>query len=315
MSAVAAAPGATDATPPDLAGLQPLPTLKSRWPLVVGIVFTVAMLVGLGYQLWTAGLPALARSVPGSPLFYVAFVVLYAVPPLFDYAIFHRLWGIPVAGLVALTKKRIANDVLFGYSGEAYFYAWARGRAKMVAAPFGAVKDVSILSALSGHAMTLGLIGLVVPFGHAFLKPEWFHGILAVGVVSVAMSLPFLVFSRRVFSLDRAQLWRIFWLHCGRILAGWLMTGLVWHFALPAVAVAMWLLLVAVKQIVSRLPFVPNKDLLFANLAALLIGHATPISRLVTMVSVGTLLVHLILVVGFGLHHLFSRKPVLRSPA
>ena len=291
----------------DLARPTPLAALKNRWPMLIGIVFTLAMLVGLGHQLWAAGLPALARSVPASPLFYLVFLALYAAPPLFDYVIFRRLWGIPFAGLIALAKKRISNDVLFGYSGEAYFYAWARARATMVAAPFGAVKDVSILSALAGHAMTLGLIGLVLPFGHDFLRPEWFKGILVLGVVSVAMSLPFLVFSRRVFSLDAPELWRIFWLHCARILAGWVLIALAWHFALPAVDAAMWLLLVAVRQIVSRLPFVPNKDLLFTTIAALLIGRGAPVSLLIAIVTAGTLLIHVALIVAFGLHHLFSR--------
>ena len=315
MTAQAMTPSAGATTAADLAGLQPLTTLKSRWPMLIGGAFTVAMVAGLAHQLWGAGLPALARSVPTSPFFYIAFALLYVAPPWFDYVIFRRLWGIPLAGFAALLKKRIANDVLFGYSGEAYFYAWARSRSTMVAAPFGAVKDVSILSALAGHAMTLGLIGLVLQFGHAFLKPEWFHGILLLGIVSVAMSLPFLVFSRRVFSLDRAELWRVFWLHCARILAGWALIALAWHFALPTVDVATWLLLVAVKQIVSRLPFVPNKDLLFTNLAALLIGRGAPVSLLIAIVTTGTLLVHLVLVVGFGLHHLFSRNRVLRGNA
>ena len=61
------------------------------------------------------------------------------------FGVYCRRWGIPLSGFVALLKKRIANDVVLGYSGEAYFYAWARQNAKMVAAPFGAVKDVSVL--------------------------------------------------------------------------------------------------------------------------------------------------------------------------
>ncbi|WP_216075134.1 hypothetical protein, partial [Acinetobacter baumannii] len=83
------------------------------------------------------------------------FALYYVGPPTFDYVIFKRLWHIPLAGLVALHKKRISNEVLFGYSGEAYFYAWARQRTQMVAAPFGAVKDVMILSAIAGNAITL----------------------------------------------------------------------------------------------------------------------------------------------------------------
>ena len=42
--------------------------------------------------------------------------------------------------MAALIRKRIANEVAFSYSGEAYFYAWARQRAQMVAATVSAPK-------------------------------------------------------------------------------------------------------------------------------------------------------------------------------
>jgi hypothetical protein len=72
--------------------------------------------------------------------------------------------------MAALHKKRISNEVLLGYSGEAYFYAWARQRTQMVAAPFGAVKDVTILSAIAGNAITLIMMIAALPFGINLLK-------------------------------------------------------------------------------------------------------------------------------------------------
>ena len=122
---------------PDLAGLQPLETIKSRWPMIFGAVVSVGMVVGLGYQLLGSGLAGLERSVPGSPWFYLFFTLLYFSPPTADYIIFRRLWAIPFEGWVALLKKRVANDVVLGYSGDALFYTWARSRAKMVAARSG----------------------------------------------------------------------------------------------------------------------------------------------------------------------------------
>ena len=41
---------------------------------------------------------------------------------------------------------------------------------------------------------------------------------------------------------------------------------------MPSVAIGMWLFLSAGRMLVSRLPLLPNKDLLFANFAILLIG-------------------------------------------
>jgi hypothetical protein len=288
---------------PDLAGLKPLAGVRSRWPMVVGGLLTVAMIAGLAHQLSGAGLDGLAQSIPTSPLFYLAFAALYATPVLFDYLIFRRLWGIPLAGLVALAKKRIANDVLLGYSGEAYFYAWARARATMVAAPFGAVKDVSILSAVAGNAITLAMVVLALPFAASLLTPLQFKEALGGAAIMLGTSLPFLIFSRRVFSLERGQLWWIFAMHCLRVVGAAVLVALTWHFALPAVGIAMWLVLAAAKQLVSRLPLVPNKDLLFANLAVLLIGRHAPVAHLIAIVTAGTLLVHLVLIVLFSLGH------------
>ena len=161
-------PLAPDTTPPDatLAGLEPLRAVRSRWPAIIGAVLTVLMIAGLARELFGDGLAGLTRSVPQDPRFYLCFALLYMSPPTGDFLIFRRLWGIPIAGLAALIKKRIANEVVFGYSGEAYFYAWARARTTLVAAPFGAVKDVSILSAIAGNAITLLMIAVALPHTH-----------------------------------------------------------------------------------------------------------------------------------------------------
>ena len=100
------------------AGLEPLKTIGSRWPAIIGATLTLAMIAGLGRELLGHGLAGLSRSVPHDPRFYLCFGLLYMSPPTGDYVIFRRLWGIPLGGLVALIKKRIANEVVFGYSGD-----------------------------------------------------------------------------------------------------------------------------------------------------------------------------------------------------
>ncbi|WP_339561258.1 hypothetical protein, partial [Pseudomonas sp. EA_65y_Pfl1_P113] len=147
---------------PDLAGLEPMAPLARRWPSYLGAAVTLVMIVWLGLKLHALGVDSLVSALPSSPLFYLFFGLFYLSPVTGDFIIFRKLWGIPAAGYVALTKKRIANDVL-NYSGEAYFYAWARQRSSMVAAPFGAVKDVSILSAIAGNMVTLAMIAIAMP--------------------------------------------------------------------------------------------------------------------------------------------------------
>lgn len=300
---------------PDIAGLEPLRVIRRRWPMVLGGLLTAAMVAGLLRELLGAGLAGLGRAVPGNPLVYLFFGLLYLSPVVGDTIIFRRLWGIPFAGFVALVKKRIANEVLFGYSGEAYFYAWARSRATMVAAPFGAVKDVSILSAIAGNAMTLTMILLSLPFAHGLLPPATVRMLGGSAAVTVAMSLPFLLFSRRVFTLARGLLWWVFGVHFLRLVAGSVLTALAWHFALPQVPVGMWLLLSAGKLLVSRLPLLPNKDLVFANFAILVIGQDHSLSGLMAFSAALTLVIHLSFICLFGIAGVMGRTAAPAMPA
>ncbi|HEX4694253.1 hypothetical protein [Sphingomonas sp.] len=289
----------------DLAGLEPVKTLQSRWPMVIAGVLTAAMIVGLVHQLLKSGLAGLSHATPGNPLYYLFFVLLYLSPPIGDYIIFRKLWRIPLEGLGALMKKRIANEVVLGYSGEAYFYAWARQRAQMVAAPFGAVKDVMILSAMAGNVMTLAMTALAM----SSLPPEYERPMLVGMGVVVAMCLPFLFFSRRVFSLDRSSLWWVFGVHMVRLAVGSVAIAFAWHFAMPSVAIGTWLTLSATRMMVSRLPFLPSKDTVFATVAIGLLGaHNDSLKSLMAFTAALILLVHVVLAAGFAVQSLIKRQ-------
>ena len=292
----------------DMTGLEPIARARSRWPAIIGAVVTIAMLIGLGRELFGSGLAGLGRTVPRDPLFYLAFAGVYFTLPVFDFLIFRKLWGIPASGLAALIKKRIANEVVIGYSGEAYFYAWARARAQFVAAPFGAVKDVSILSAIAGNAVTLAMILVALPVGRNLIPPELIRYVYASLAIVVVTSLPFMIFSKRVFSLGRGQLWWVFVAHLIRMILSSLFLALAWHFALPDVSIAMWVFLTTGRLLFSRLPLLPNKDLLFANFAILFIGQEGALSELIAFSAAAVLLVHVILIVGFGLYGLATRS-------
>lgn len=295
---------------PDLAGLQPIERIKRRWPVVLGGALTLLMIAALARELLGSGLAGLTRAIPTNPLFYLAFALYYLGPPTFDYVIFRKLWNIPLAGMAALHKKRISNEVLFGYAGEAYFYAWARQRTQMVAAPFGAVKDVTILSAIAGNAMTLLLLLLVIPFGPSLPPGVTGDAIAGSAALMVMMSLPFLIFSKRVFSLPRETLWWVFAVHMVRLACGTAFVAVAWHFAMPSVAVGTWLFLAAARLLVSRLPLVPNKELMFASFAIVLLGSGAAVTELLALVAALTLLVHVALIAAFSIHALLTRKAV-----
>ena len=298
-----------------MVALEPVQTLRRRWPALLAILLTIAMLIGVGHELFDHGLAGLRRAVPTSPGFYLFFLASYFALPLCDFVIFRRLWEVPPAAFPALNRKRIANDILVGYTGDAYFYAWARARLEMVTAPFGAVKDVSIVSGITGNVTALALGAVALPLGYQLIAPEVIQGMIWSLIFATALSLVLILFSKRVFSLPRRDLWFIFWIDLLRIAGTCVTIALAWAWAVPSVSVGMWLFLVAGRQLVSRLPFLPNKDLLFANFAILVIGHDRTLSDLMAFTAASTLLMHGLLLLLFGAVYVVERTRAWRKAA
>jgi len=246
-------------------------------------------------QLARFDLTSLRAAVPRNPAFWLLFAVSYAVPPLADWIIFRRLWQLPAAGFLALVRKLIGNELLLGYVGELYFYSWARKRTAMTGAPFGAIKDVAILSAVVGNCVTLAMLALAYPLlGMLHLGVERGTFVLSVAVV-LGTSLVAMLFRRRLFSLPRADLRFVIVVHLARIVATTVLAAWMWHLALPAVAAGMWLLLATLRLLLSRLPFIPNKDLVFAGLAVLVVGQNLPVVELMALMAGLILGTHLVL--------------------
>ena len=267
-----------------------------RW---VGPFISLGIFGAVLYQLRHLHIGAVAAMLPSSPLFWLAFAIYYLATPAFDFLIFRRLWGLPAAGFGALTRKFVGNEILMGYIGEVHFYSWARSRLKMVAAPFGAVKDVAILSAVMGNIVTLAVLAAAYPFLgalHIGVAPKT---LVAAVAITLGSSLVLLMLRGRVLTLAQKDLAFVAAAQLGRVAVTALLPALLWHLALPQVAIGWWVLLAAVRLLLSRLPLLPNKDLVFAGVAVLLIGRSVAIDDLMTMMASLILATHL--VVGAGL--------------
>ena len=153
------------AMPIDQAMLDPKPLIQSgrNWTRWAGPLVSVLILVVALHQFHGLDPASLWAMVPGSIAFWAAFALYYLAGPLSEWVIFRRLWAIPAEGFAALLRKLVSNEILLGYLGEVYFYAWARRSAKITTAPFGAIKDVTILSALVGNGVTLVMVAFAVP--------------------------------------------------------------------------------------------------------------------------------------------------------
>ena len=272
-------------------------------PAISLVVFAVAI-VGLA----RFNLSSVRAMLPTGPAFWLLFAVSYAIPPLADWIIFRRLWKIPLPGFFALVRKLIGNELLFGYVGEVYFYSWARKRTTMTGAPFGAVKDVAILSAVVGNCVTLAMLAVAYPMlGEPDLGVERRTFVFSIAVVLVT-SLGAMLFRRRLFSLPRAELNFVVIIHFARIAATTLLAAWMWHVALPTVEAGTWLLLATVRLLLSRLPFVPNKDIVFAGIVMFIVGHNPQVVELMTLMAALIFATHLVLGVTLATVELVDTK-------
>ena len=247
---------------------------RFRRPLVW--LVTGVMLVWLGLQLDAIGWAAIWSARPRQPLFYLLVVTAYFIQPVADTLIYRRLWGIafwPSFGV--FLRKRVYNSVVLGYSGEVGLMIWARTQvARSDAQIAHAIKDANILSALVSAAATAGLVGwlaLHVSVEQLPLSAIGWWGAVAIAVTGL---LPFGLFLRgRVLALDRRDTIALLAIHGTRFALGMVLLVAQWRVALPGSLTGDLITLLAVQVVVGRIPFVPNRDVLFVGIALAVSGN------------------------------------------
>mgnify|MGYP001056953993 FL=1 len=281
----------------DLPALKPERKLWSTW---LSRILSGAFLVAIVLQLGQIDAQQLHNALPQNLWFLPVLLALYFALPVADWIIFRRLWALPASGFFILLAKRIGNEVLISYSGEVYFYLWARKRSDLTAAPFGAIKDVNILSALAANLVALLLLALTYPFVSQLHLGAYTNTSVICAAAILLMSFVILLFSRRVFTLERTQLWWIFGIHILRLSAGVLLCALLWFIILPGPHFGFWLVLSMIRLLVGRLPFLPNKEALFAVIAVFLVGQDSAVSTLITVTATTILALHVIVAAMLG---------------
>ena len=260
---------------------------------IFSMLVSLALLVVVAIQFGDISLAEVSGMIPTNPLFWMVFAGYYLAGPVSEWFIYRRLWAMPLVGLGALLRKLVSNEILLGYLGEAQFYGWARARLKFVAAPFGAIKDVTILSALVGNFATLAMLVWAWPLiASGQLGLEGRTVFISLGVVLVT-SFVILLFRQKLFSLAKNDLWFISAVHLARIAAVVIFSAWMWHLVLPQVEMTLWVIMATLRMLVSRLPLLPNKDVVFAGIAVFLLGHDVEIASLMTFMAVLLLVTHL----------------------
>lgn len=268
---------------------------RSRITEIASAGLTIATIVAIAFAAQRLSLDAILSMLPSSPLFWLVFVLSYLTMPFSDWVIFRRLWKLPAAGFIALLRKYVLNEVVLDYLGEAKFYAWARSRRALTSSPFGAVKDVAILSAMVGNVLTLLLLLGVWPIISSNAMGVDLRGsFLPLGLV-LGVSFVVLLFRSKLFSLPSRELWFISGVHITRTVVGLGLTSIMWHLVLPQYGIGSWLILATLRMLVWRLPLVANKDLFFSVLALYALGNQPQLTSLLAMMAGLMLTAHIVI--------------------
>jgi hypothetical protein len=115
----------------------------------------------------------------------------------------------------------------------------------------------------------------------------------SIGVI-MASSLVVFLFRQKLFSLPRPQLVFISAVHMARIAIGLILMAVAWQLLLPQVPLTEILLLAMFRMLISRLPLIPNKDLVFAAMTVFLIGADPAIGAVVAKIALLTLVLHIV---------------------
>ncbi|TPV93367.1 MAG: hypothetical protein B7733_20885 [Myxococcales bacterium FL481] len=242
--------------------------------------FTAGVLALLVYQLHDIGWSKLWASVPTNPWIYVIFGWLYIQLTVAEIVAYRSCWRFDLRQAIpAFLKKRIYNRDVLGYSGEVYFFSWARkhvqDRSSLQLAE--TIRDQNIVSSSASTAVALVLLGVYLNFGTVNLDDQlgsWLAsnlarvsagGVVLTVVASVAIVGVVVRFRRYLFRMSPRLAAGLFLLHTVRLVIGQATQVSFWAVGVPDVPLQTWLTFAAASIIASRIPLLPNRDLLFVS--------------------------------------------------
>ena len=253
-------------------------------------LLTVTVVVYLFWKLGTIGWTEVLAAIPTSPWFYALFLAMFLALPASEVLIYNRIWRVsqwPAFGTYLI--KRVLNFGVVSYSGEAYFFGWAKQRPELSGkSVMSAVKDVNILSGLSSNVCTVLMLAVFFALGYRDVLEATGLSMRGPVLIFVVLSLVLIGvvvrFHRHVLALaPRDTIW-VLGLHSVRLIGIMLLQAAQWAIVFPAVGFATWFFFLTLQLIVTRIPFLPNKELVFMGASlSLLAGVDAPEAAVAAM--------------------------------
>ncbi len=277
---------------------------------VLRVLLLLGILGYLGYKLVDIGWEAIWQAMPTRPLFYVLFLSLYFLLPFTEVLIYRITWPFHVwRSIPAFIKKRIYNKEVMGYSGEVYFFTWARKHVDLPDTELAkTIRDNNIISSAASTLIALVLLGIFMYVGHLRITDvikDGNAGYWAGAAILTGLMIPVaLRFRKYIFSMAMKTALVIFGIQCARLITGQALQIAQWSVVMPDVSLSVWFTFAAVSIILTRIPFLPSQNLVFMGVGVELAGSlGIPEAAMFSMLGVLAALDKLL---NFGFFLLFS---------
>lgn len=252
--------------------------------------FALAVVLFLAHKLEAVGWRDVLASLPNTPWFYLFFAIMYFAYPVAEQVVYRLIWGVDTKRHTSVfLRMRVYNFAVLSYSGEAFLGLWARKNLKLRSGQiFSSIKDSNILSSLASNSFTIILLVSLFATNQLHFITDAnadFRLYLALAFLVGIILVPAVIhFRKHILSLEGAKARRVFLVHLTRQIIVLLAQTAMWTVALPEVPVNGWLLLLTAQMVLTRIPFLPNTDLLLAGLGLSLMAYmAAPEAKLAGM--------------------------------
>lgn len=284
-------------------------------------LINIGVFVWLIFQLSEIGWLNVWQAFPEEALFYLFSLYLFIQLPFFEILIYRITWQFDALKSIPIfLVKRVYNKDVLGYSGEVYFFAWAKKTLNLGGTDiFKIIKDNNIISSIASTLISLGLLAAFI-FTDQIKIIEWlanqnrsyFLGGLLLVVILVFL---FVKFRHYVISMPLRTAYKIFGIQTFRLLLGQLVKLMMYYVVLPDVPFYIWFTFIAIEIILSRIPFLPNRDLIFAGMSISIAGGLPVGKEAIAGITLAKSVLNKVgSAASFGLANLFKQSGVVPDP-
>ncbi len=278
-------------------------------------LFLAGVFIFLIYQLWQIGWENVLKSLPTDPVFYLLYIPIFFLLPGSEIFIYRILWKTRFRDIFpVLLVKKVYNSDVVGYSGEIFLFNWAnRSLERQNLDLLRDIKDNNVISSIVSTLVTLIVLLLFFKTNPETFN-RWFQKIPNNELWYILLSLAILTlliykFRKYLVSLPLNKSLEISSIHFGRHCLGFFLQVYQWHIVLPNVPMYIWFTFIAVQLVMTRLPFLPNVDLIFLSLSIKLTQiMGAPLAAITAIMTINSVMGKALHLSIYSYYQIFSAK-------